>query len=217
LSFIIISPFNAGNKPPSQRALNFKQRLLSVGLSDSCTPGMGVSLWGESPLYENRKVFITMDTNKSTSRRQGRFREEWSEGSRSANVRDDGQEPHIRLSLWASRHDTNEAHRFGGRVNAAFVHGKLTFLSGEICLSCGSIIMSKIRKRFTRLTKRTRHTRLLLGGYESRRETQNRQLLMMSPAAPCMATYRESIQKSAEGIVGRTTEGPNAEMSVAIP
>ena len=36
---------------------------------------------------------------------------------------------------------------------------------------------------------------------------------MMSPAAPCMATYRESRQKSAERIVSRTTEGPNVEMS----
>jgi hypothetical protein len=84
-------------------------------------------------------------------------------------------------------------------------------------LSCGSIIMSKIRKGFTRLTKRTRHTCLLLGGYESRRETQNRQLLMMSPAAPCMATYRVSKQKSADGIVvpGIKDEGPNVEMSGA--
>jgi hypothetical protein len=40
---------------------------------------MGMNLWGESPLYENLKVFIVvMDTNKSTSRRQGRLREEGS-------------------------------------------------------------------------------------------------------------------------------------------
>ena len=58
-----------------------------------------MNLWGESPLYENRKVFIVMDTNKSTSRRQGRLREEGSEGSPMANVRDDEQKPHIRLSL----------------------------------------------------------------------------------------------------------------------
>jgi len=46
---------------------------------------MGMSLWGVSPLYENLKVFIViMDTNKTTSRRQGRLREEGSEGSRSA-------------------------------------------------------------------------------------------------------------------------------------
>jgi hypothetical protein len=73
--------------------------------------------------------------------------------------------------------------------------------------------MSKIRQRFNRLTKRTRHIRLLSGGCESLWETQIRQRLMMSPAAPCMATYRESKQKSAEGILGHLTEGPNAEMS----
>ena len=38
-----------------------------------CTPGMGVNLRGGSPLYENRKVFMVMNTNKSTSRRQGRL------------------------------------------------------------------------------------------------------------------------------------------------
>jgi hypothetical protein len=36
-----------------------------------CTPVMGVKLWGENPLYENLEVFI--NTNKSTSRRQGRL------------------------------------------------------------------------------------------------------------------------------------------------
>jgi hypothetical protein len=78
--------------------------------------------------------------------------------------------------------------------------------------------MSKIRKRFNRVTKRTRHICLLSGGYESLWETQTSQLLMMSPAAPCMETYRVSKQKSAEGIVvpGNRNEGLNAEMSVAI-
>ena len=33
----------------------------------------GLELMGESPLYDNLEVFIVMDTNKSTSRRQGRF------------------------------------------------------------------------------------------------------------------------------------------------
>ena len=118
---------------------------------------MGVNLWGESPLYENRKVFMIMDTNKSTSRRQGRLREEGSGGSRSAKVRADGQKPHIRLSPWASRHHTSEAHRFGGRVNAAFVHGKFTFLSGEICASRDRRFMSNCRNRFPRLNKYPAH------------------------------------------------------------
>jgi hypothetical protein len=47
----------------------------------------------------------------------------------------------------------NKAHRFRGRVNAAVVHGKGTFLFGEICLPCGSKLRSKIRKGFARMTK----------------------------------------------------------------
>jgi len=64
-------------------------------------------------------VFMLMDTIKSTSRRQARFREESFEGSRSANV----------------------------RVPSAdgIVHGKLTFLSGEICASRDRRFMRKIR------------------------------------------------------------------------
>ena len=130
-------------------------------------------------------------------------------------MRADGQKPHIRLSPWASWHNITKPAGSWGMVNAAVAHGKLTFLSGEICLSCGRIIMSKIRKRFNRLTKITRHICLLSGGYESLWETQNSQRLMMSPLAPCMETYRVSKQKSAEGIVvpGFKDEGPNVEMS----
>ena len=107
---------------------------------------MGVSLWGESPLYENLEVFIVMDTNKSTSRRQGCLCEEGSEGSLSANVRVDEQKPHRRLSSWASWHNTTKPIRSWGKVNAVVVHGKVTFLSGEICLPCGRIFMRGIRE-----------------------------------------------------------------------
>jgi hypothetical protein len=72
--------------------------------------------------------------------------------------------------------------------------------------------MSKIRKGFTRKTKNPACP-LAVGGYESTREPRNRQRLMTNPAASGMATYRVSRQKSAEGIVGHRTEGPNAEMS----
>jgi hypothetical protein len=71
--------------------------------------------------------------------------------------------------------------------------------------------MSKIRKGFTRMTKNPAYS-FAVDGYESRREPQNRQHLMTNPAAPGMATYWVSKQKSAEGIVGHTTEGLNAEM-----
>ena len=49
-----------------------------------CTPGMGVNLWGESPLYMNPVNVIDIGT--STSRRQGRNREGPSKGSRSAKL-----------------------------------------------------------------------------------------------------------------------------------
>lgn len=51
-------------------------------------------------------------------------------------------------------------------------------------------------------------------------KTQNRQQLMRIPVAPCMETRGVSTQKSAEGIVVAKLfrdEGPNAEMSEAIP
>jgi hypothetical protein len=166
-----------------------------------CTPGMGVNLWGGSPLYENRKVFMIMDTNKSTSRRQGRLREEGSEGSPMANVRDDEQKPHIRLSPWASWHNTPKPTGSGGRVNAAFVHGKFTFLSGEICVSRDRRFMRKIRNRSIRLTNDPAYS-VAVDGYDSlQRETQNRQRLMINPIAPFMETCGVSTQKSADGIV----------------
>jgi len=157
-------------------------------------------------------VFMKMNTTKSTSRRQGREGDRPSEGSRSAYVRVDEQKPHTRLSPWASWHNTTKPAGSGGRVNAAAVHGKFTFLSGEICLPCGGRLMSKIRKGFTRKTKNPACP-LAVDGYESLREPRNRQRLMTHPAAPGMATYWVSNQKSAEGIVGHRTEGPNAEVS----
>ncbi|OPY67327.1 MAG: hypothetical protein A4E63_02278 [Syntrophorhabdus sp. PtaU1.Bin050] len=49
-----------------------------------------------------------INATRSTSRWQGRFREEWSEGSRMAHVRTDEQKSHRRLSLRASWHDTTK-------------------------------------------------------------------------------------------------------------
>jgi len=140
-----------------------------------CTPGMGVNLWGASPLYENRKVFMIKNTIKSTSRRQWRLREERSEGSRSANVRDDEQKPHRRLSLRASWHNTTKPTGSGDRVNAAFVHGKFTFLSGEICASRDRRFMRTIPERSSRYIKDQAYS-VAVDGYESRsRETRSRQ------------------------------------------
>jgi hypothetical protein len=178
---------------------------------------MGMNLWGESPLYENLKVFIVMmDTNKSTSRRQGRLREEGSEGSRSANVRADEQKPHRRLSPWASWHNITKPTGSGGRVNAAVVHGKFMFLSGEICASRDRRFMRAIPERSIRLTNDQAYP-AAVGGYESLWETRSKQHLMIFSIAPFMETWKVSTQKSAEGIVvpGDRDEGPNVEMSGA--
>jgi hypothetical protein len=79
--------------------------------------------------------------------------------------------------------------------------------------------MRRIRNRSIRLTNDPAYP-LAVDGYEScKRETQNRQQLMINPIAPRMATCGVSTQKSAEGTVlsVKRKEGPNAEMSVAIP
>jgi len=134
-----------------------------------------------------------------------------------ANVRDDEQKPHIRLSSWVSWHNTTKPTGSWGRVNAAFVHGKFTFLSGEICASRDRRFMRVLPERFSRLTKDPAYP-VAVGGYESRnRETRNKQQLMSNFIAPFMETCGVSTQKSAEGIVGHVTEGPNAEKSEAIP
>jgi hypothetical protein len=129
-------------------------------------------------------------------------------------VRDDGQKPHIRLSPWASRHNTSEAHRFGGRVNAASVHGKFTSLSGEICASRDRMFMNKYRNGFTRSTKYPAHQSAVGRCDSLLRETQSRQQPMIFSVALGMATCRVSTQKSAEGIVPPTDrrEGPNVEV-----
>ncbi|MEK6561495.1 MAG: hypothetical protein AABZ07_07145, partial [Nitrospirota bacterium] len=58
------------------------------------------------------------------------------------------------------------------RVNAAFVHGKFTFLSGEICASRDRRFMRKIRKRSIRLNKDPAYS-VAVDGYESlKRETE---------------------------------------------
>jgi hypothetical protein len=53
-------------------------RLNRVATKRLCTPGMGMNLWGASPLSEDIKsIMLTIVT---TSRRQGQYREVLSEG-----------------------------------------------------------------------------------------------------------------------------------------
>ncbi len=96
-------------------------------------PGMGMISWGGSPLYIFREGVI-LTTSKSTSRRQGQRGDPMSERSLSANLRADGQKPHIRPNPWAREHNIPKpARRIWGLVNAAVVQGKIMFLPGEIC------------------------------------------------------------------------------------
>jgi hypothetical protein len=90
------------------------------------------------------------------------------------------------------------------------VHGKFTFLSGEICASRDRRFMSKFRKRFTRLSKYPAHPSAVDRCEFPLGKTQNRQQLMRILVAPCMETRGVSTQKSADGIVGHVAEGPNA-------
>ncbi len=159
-----------------------------------------------------------MDTNKSTSRRQGREGDRPCEGSWSANVRDDEQKPHIRLSLRASQPIMAKPIGSGDRVNAAFVHGKFTFLSGEICASRDRRFMRLVPERSNRLTKDQAYA-VAVDGYESlQRETRSRQQLMSNSIAPFVETRRVSTQKSADGIVLPRfwKEGLNAEKRMTL-
>jgi len=98
-----------------------------------CVPGMGMILWGGSPLYIFREG-VSLTTSKSTSRRQGLRGDPKSERSRSANLRADGQKSHTRPNPWVSEHNiTKPLRRIWGLVNAAVVQGKIMFLPGEIC------------------------------------------------------------------------------------
>lgn len=69
----------------------------------------------------------------TTSLRQGRLREEGSEGSWRQDPRVDEQKRHKRPSIPGEPAPDGEAHGSGGMVNGAIVRGQLTFLSGEIC------------------------------------------------------------------------------------
>ncbi len=75
-----------------------------------------------------------MTLTKSTSQRQGPKGDLRSEGSLRANLRADGQKPHIRPNLWARKHNIPKPVRIKwGMVNAAVVQGKIMQLPGEIC------------------------------------------------------------------------------------
>lgn len=75
-----------------------------------------------------------MTITKSTIRRQGLKGDLRFEGSRSENLRVDGQKSHIRPNPWAREHNIPKPiRRTWGMVNAAIVQGKIMQLPGEVC------------------------------------------------------------------------------------
>lgn len=74
-----------------------------------------------------------MSSLKSISRRQGRWNENPSERSPSANLRANEQKLDIRPNPWASGHFiTKPVRRTWGMVNSVVVQGKIISLPGEI-------------------------------------------------------------------------------------
>ena len=100
-----------------------------------CVPGMGMVLWGASPLYIVWKE-VKLTSLKSTSRRQGRKGDRPSERSLSANLRADEQKLHIKAEPQGESAQHDEAQPdLWEMVNAAVVQGKIMLLPGEICSS----------------------------------------------------------------------------------
>lgn len=79
----------------------------------------------------------------TTSLRQGRLREEGSEGSRRQDPRADEQKRHKRPSRSGDPAQDGEAPGSEGMVNGAVVRGQLTSLSGEICSPRGARAMGE--------------------------------------------------------------------------
>jgi hypothetical protein len=97
-------------------------------------PGMGMILWGASPLYIVWRVVIIIGHLKSTSRRQGRKGDQPPERSPSANLRADEQKLHIKAEPQGESAQHGEARPdLWGRVNAAVVWGMIMLLPEEIC------------------------------------------------------------------------------------
>ena len=63
---------------------------------------------------------------------------------------------------------------------------------------------------------RTGHA-LIRGDLSGKRQVRMVKMIIRNPEAPFLATDRVARQKSAEGIVGLVTEGPNVEVSGGLP
>ena len=98
-----------------------------------CVPGMGMILWGVSPLYLIWKEVI-LTTLKVLAESKAWEGDRTAERSWSANLRADVQKLHIKAEPQGESAQHDEAHPdLWGMVNAAVVQGKIMFLPGEIC------------------------------------------------------------------------------------
>ena len=82
--------------------------------------------------------------------------------------------------------------------------------------SPGELARHNKAQRFRRQGKcgggaRTVHV-LIRGDLSDMRQVGMVSVIIRNPEAPCVATHKVSRQKSAEGIVGLVTEGPNVEV-----
>lgn len=134
----------------------------------------------------------------TTSQRQGRLREEGSEGSPRQDLRADEQKRHTRPSFSGEPAPDGEAHGSESMVNGAVVQGQLTFLSGEICSVCGETATGD-------------------GLRTTSKGVGSPPVPTVAASARGSATAREAEQKSAEAIVAarrpdrRATKGRTSQ------
>lgn len=118
---------NVANQPTEKRAAVFGSAEFAL-----CVPGMGMILWGESPLYIIRRDVITT-FQKVLAEGKGDRSDSAPKRSLSANLRADGQKLYQAEPQGESA-QLDEAHPdHCGMVNAAVVQRQIMFLPGEIC------------------------------------------------------------------------------------
>ena len=104
-----------------------------------CTPGMGVNLWGASPLYVSPVNMLNILTKVLAEGKGGTVRDRPKEASGKAMSRRTETAYKAQSPGKSAPHD--KALDSGDRVNAAAVQRKFTFLSGEICLTRDEICL----------------------------------------------------------------------------
>ena len=96
-------------------------------------PGMGMILWGASPLYIIWRgiILIPLKVLADGKVRKG---DRPAERSLSANLRANGQKLYLKAEPQGESAQLDEAHPdLWGMVNTVVVQGKIMFLPGEIC------------------------------------------------------------------------------------